>query len=178
MFAPIRPTLLVDVDGVLSLFGFDLADPPPGFPVWVDGTPHWLSPEAGARLARLSHTFACVWCTGWEDRAEESLPRLLGLEGGWPHLCFDATPATTGHWKLAAIDAHAGPHAPLAGIDDAHDDACRAWAAARPGPTLLVGTDPAQGLTDAHVSTLETWAAGAGRRGDRPRTRRRAAGAE
>lgn len=80
-----RPVLLVDVDGVISLFGFDHTDPPPGFPVAVDGMPHWVSDGAGPRLERLSRTFECVWCTGWEERAEEHLPRLLGLPGGWRH---------------------------------------------------------------------------------------------
>jgi HAD domain in Swiss Army Knife RNA repair proteins len=162
MFAPVRPTLLVDVDGVLSLFGFDFADPPPGFPVWVDGTPHWLSSEAGARLARLAGHFDCVWCTGWEDRAEDHLPRLLGLPGGWPHLSFDRNqdrPERREHWKLAAIDAHVGPDAPLAWIDDAHDATCARWAAARPGETLLIATNPAVGLTAGHVEELEAWAA-------------------
>jgi hypothetical protein len=154
------PTLLVDVDGVLSLFGFDHVAPPPGCPVLVDGTPHWLSLEAGARLARLARTFECVWCTGWEERAEEHLPRLLGLPGGWRYLTFPDQPTPPAHWKLAGIDAYAGPDGPLAWIDDSHDDACRAWAAARPGPTLLVGTDPAVGLTDGHVERLEAWAAG------------------
>ena len=35
------PVLLADVDGVISLFGFDHTYPPPGFPVVVDGMPHW-----------------------------------------------------------------------------------------------------------------------------------------
>jgi len=39
------------------------------------------------------------------------------------------------------------------------DERCRAWAAARPGPTLLVTTDPAVGLTEAHAAQLEAWAA-------------------
>jgi hypothetical protein len=162
MFAPGPPTLLIDVDGVLSLFGFDFADPPSGFPVSIDGTPHWLSTDAGARLDRLSRTFDCVWCTGWEDRAEEHLPRLLGLAGGWPHLRFDELPRTTNarrHWKLAAIDAHVGAAAPVAWIDDAHDATCEQWAASRPGATLLVATNPAVGLTAAHVDELEAWAA-------------------
>jgi hypothetical protein len=125
--------LLVDVDGVISLFGFDHADPPAAFPVSLDGTPHWLSSGAGARLVRLGRTFECVWCTGWEERAEEHLPRLLGLPGGWRHLVLGEG------WKRAAIDAQ-GP--------------------ARTGPTLLVSTDPAVGLTDAHVALLEAWARG------------------
>ena len=151
----------MDVDGVLSLFGFDHVDPPDGFPAAVDGTPHWLSAHAGARLARLAQTFECVWCSGWEERAEEHLPRLLGLPGGWAHVGFDAARTAAGrraHWKLEAIEAHAAAHRPLAWVDDALDQACAEWARRRSAPTLLVPTNPAVGLTDAHVSELETWA--------------------
>ncbi len=147
-----RPVLLVDVDGVISLFGFDRTDPPSGFPVVVDGIPHWLSAGAGARLKRLSRTFECVWCTGWEERAEEYLPRLLGLPGGWPHLPLGAG------WKLEAIDTILGAKRPMAWIDDVHDAREREWAAAREGPTLLVTCDPAVGVTDEHVASLEGWA--------------------
>jgi hypothetical protein len=100
-----------------------------------------------------------VWCTGWEDRAEEHLPGLLGLPGGWRHLVFDDPPQMEAHWKLSAIEALAGPDRAVAWIDDAHDDTCRRWAAERPGPTLLVGTEPAVGLTDEHVETLLSWPA-------------------
>ena len=67
-------------------------------------------------------------------------------------------PTVAGHWKLDAIDRYAGDGRALAWIDDAHEERCHAWAAARPGPTLLIGTDPATGLTDAHVSRLLDWA--------------------
>jgi hypothetical protein len=153
--------LLVDVDGVISLFGFDHADPPAVSPVTVDGTPHWLSEGAGARLIRLARTFECVWCTGWEERAEEHLPYHLGLPGGWEHLRFDLPRGEiTIHWKVAAIAAFAGPDRPVAWVDDDHDERCRAWAAARSGPTLLVSTDPSVGLTDEHVTALGAWANG------------------
>ena len=149
--------LLVDVDGVVSLFGFNHTDPPSGFPVAVDGMPHWLSDGAGPRLERLSRAFECVWCTGWEERAEEYLPRLLGLPGGWPHLTLGPG------WKLEAIDTTLGAQRPIAWIDDVHDERERAWAAVREGPTILVTTDPAVGLTEEHVSALESWAQANGR---------------
>ncbi len=67
-----RPLLLVDVDGVLSLFGFE--PPAPAGVVWttVDGLPHALSRPAGARLARLSGTFDCAWCTGGRSARRSS----------------------------------------------------------------------------------------------------------
>lgn len=153
-----RPLLLVDVDGVLSLFGPGV-DRAQTTPALVEGIPHWLSRPAAALLGRLAETFECVWCTGWEDRAEGHLPHLLGLPGGWAHIVFSDRPENAAHWKLRAIDAHAGPDRPAAWIDDAHDVACRAWADERPGPTLLVTTDPATGLTEAHAAQLEAWAA-------------------
>jgi hypothetical protein len=102
--------------------------------------------------------FECVWCTGWEERADEHLPPLLELPRGWPHVRFPDAPALDAHWKLAGIDAFAGPSRPLAWVDDAHDASCHAWAAARPGPTLLVTTAPEVGLTEEHGETLRRWA--------------------
>ena len=156
---PAAPLLLIDVDGVISLFGFDQTEPPEGRFTFVDGLPHYLSERAADRLARLDPAFECVWCTGWEDRADEHLPHLLGIPRGWPHLTFPEEPLAAAHWKLSAIDAYAGRERPLAWIDDAHDETCRAWAERRAGPTLLVATDPAVGITDEHVETLLSWAA-------------------
>jgi hypothetical protein len=152
--------LLVDVDGVVSLFGFRERPPSGLLPTAVDGIPHFLSTHAGSLLTRLSATFECTWCTGWEERAEEHLPRLLGLPGGWPHVTFATVPGLgERHWKLDAVESAAGPDRALAWIDDAFDDSCTTWAATRPGPTLLVQTDPATGLREEHVTRLESWAA-------------------
>jgi hypothetical protein len=145
-----RPLLLVDVDGVISLYG---GPGPDTVPALVDGIPHFLSRRAAAVLLELAPDFECVWCTGWEDRADLHLPALLGLPRGWPHLTF---PEGDGHWKLAGIDAFAGPERPLAWIDDDHDDRCRAWAAERAGPALLVTTDPYRGLLPEHAAALRT----------------------
>ena len=155
-----RPLLLVDVDGVISLFGFEHGAPPEGRWTTVEGIPHLISAHAGALLARLGRHFEPVWCTGWQDRAPEHLPALLGLRGdAYPHLVFDGAPGAPGrHWKLAAIEAHAGPDRPVAWVDDDFDASCHAWAAERPGATLLVRTDPAVGLTEAHATGLVAWA--------------------
>jgi hypothetical protein len=150
--------LLVDVDGVISLFGFRPAAPPPGVPLMVEGIPHWLSPQSGACLRRLAERFECVWCTGWEEKAEEYLVRALGLPGGWPHLLLGRIGDSERHWKLGAIESFCGPDRPLAWVDDDLDWRCSEWVAARPGPTRLVRTDPAVGLAEAHVSELLRWA--------------------
>jgi hypothetical protein len=154
-----KPVLLIDIDGVISLWGFDTNARPDGDFHTVDGVVHFLSAAAGKHLPALAARYELVWCSGWEEKANEYLPHALKLGCELPFLSFDCAPgAGHAHWKLAAIDAYAGPARPLAWIDDAHDDACRAWAAGRPGPTLLVGTDPARGLTDAHVELLLRWA--------------------
>jgi hypothetical protein len=161
---PDRPLLLVDVDGVISLFGFDPAQPPAGQWQMVDGIAHLLSAVAGEHLRRLSGSFELVWCTGWEEKANDYLPLALGLAGPLPHLSFaDATPQVAGHWKLETIDRYAGPDRPVAWIDDAHDHRCRRWARERPGATLLISTNPAAGLTDEHVSRLLAWASALGK---------------
>jgi hypothetical protein len=167
-----KPLLLVDIDGVLSLFGFPPHAPPEGSLHFIDGLPHFLSSTAARHLLALVSLFELVWCSGWEEKADEHLPHLLGLPRGLPHLNFERRVGASdaggawsaaedkslhGHWKLAAIDLYAGAR-PLAWIDDCLDDACRAWAAAREAPTLLVQTSPEQGLTEREAAQLRTWA--------------------
>jgi hypothetical protein len=154
-----RPLLLVDVDGVISLFGYDHAAPPAGRYQLVDGTIHFLSATAGDHLLSLATEFDLAWCTGWEEKANDYLPAALGLPGSLPHVVFDpAGRPGHAHWKLGGIDRHVGPSRPVAWLDDAHDEGCRSWALARPGPTLLVTTDPAVGVTDREVTQLLAWA--------------------
>ena len=161
--ATARPLLLVDVDGVISLFGFDHERPPEGSWTNVEGLPHLLSARALEELRSLSGEFDLVWCTGWEEKAGEHLGPLAGLDPPAPYLSFDRNPGRGhAHWKLAAIEAHAGPDRPLAWVDDALNEACHRWAAERPGPSLLVTTDPAEGLVERHSRELREWAAALG----------------
>jgi hypothetical protein len=154
-----QPVLFVDVDGVLSLFGFPPGEPPGTF-VQVDGIAHCIGTHAGARLKRLAEAFELVWATGWEERANDHLPYLLELEAReLPVLSFDGRARWgTAHWKVDAIDAYAGDR-PAAWIDDNLDESCRAWAHDRRAPTLLVETDCAVGITDEDVERLLAWAA-------------------
>jgi hypothetical protein len=166
-----RPLLLVDIDGVISLFARDGADPrglggqAAGTLHSIDGILHYLSVTAARHLLSLAADFDLVWASGWEEKADEHLPHLLGLPAGLPFLRFAGTAprgsagglSVVAHWKLAAVDAYAGERA-LAWIDDAFNDACHAWAAAREAPTLLVPTAPEHGLTGVEALQLEAWA--------------------
>lgn len=156
------PLLMVDVDGVISLFG---ATPAGGAGPAVEGSfhsiegiPHFLSATAAAHLLALAGAFEPVWASGWEERANDHLPHLLGLPETLPFLRFArAVGRANVHWKLDAIDTYAGGRA-LAWIDDAFNPACHAWARARPAPTLLVQTEPQVGLTAREADELRAWA--------------------
>jgi Swiss Army Knife RNA repair-like protein len=161
------PLLMVDIDGVISLFGVPSAERADARAIRgalhsIDGAPHFLSSTAAAHLLALDALYELVWASGWEERADEHLPHLLGLPAGLPFLRFardvGGKAAPKAHWKLDAIDAFAGRR-PLAWIDDAFNDACHHWAQARPAPTLLVQTAPEDGLTSAEAQLLSSWAA-------------------
>ncbi len=110
-------------------------------------------------LQRLGETYELVWATGWEERANEHLPLLLGLPDELPCLYFDGRARFgTAHWKLEAIEDYAVGR-PLAWVDDSLDDSCYAWARQREAPTLLVPTESDVGLTEAHTQAMLDWAA-------------------
>jgi hypothetical protein len=150
------PLLFVDIDGVISLFGFPSGSRPAGNWLNVDGVLHLISATASEHLLRLARTFELVWCSGWEEKADEHLVHALHLPARPPFLTFPAVP-TAAHWKLETVDRHAGERA-LAWVDDRFDESCHAWARSRRAPTLLVTTDPAVGLAEDHVAVLERFA--------------------
>jgi Swiss Army Knife RNA repair-like protein len=157
---PRRPILFVDVDGVISLFGFPAGHQElPGPFHWIDGIAHCIPAEAGERLERLASRYELVWATGWEEKANEYLPFILGLSTReLPCLVFDGRAVFgSAHWKLDAIEKFAGDR-PAAWIDDNLDEDCQAWAVGRDAPTLLVQTESAVGLTNDHVERLLAWA--------------------
>ena len=120
--------------------------------------------------------FEIVWCTGWEDKANEfiapahglpelevirfdySRPELQDLES-WDgdEECFS--------WKLSWIHRwlrEQGEPA-VAWLDDQLEDDAYRWAAKRNSqvhPTLLVKTQETVGLTARHTHRLLQWAAG------------------
>ena len=151
---------MVDIDGVLSLFasGWQGRDPSEGSFHSIEGIPHFLSASAAAHLLDLRSDFELVWASGWEDRANDHLPHLLGMPPELPFLRFARQVGrANAHWKLEAIDRYAAGRA-LAWVDDALNDACHEWADRRPAPTLLVQTRPERGLTSDEAETLRRWA--------------------
>lgn len=154
-----RPVLFLDVDGVISLFGFPAADRPPGRFHFVDGIAHCIGDSCGPRVRRLLERYEVVWATGWEEKANEYLPSLLELPDlHLPTLAFDGRAVFgSAHWKVEAIDEYAGDR-PAAWIDDNLDETCHRWAQERDAPTLLVETESATGLSDEHVERLIEWA--------------------
>ena len=157
------PLLAVDIDGVISLFGFDQPEPGrgkqpelPGEYHLIDGMLHCIALETGPRLNRLADSYELIWASGWEDRANDHLPQILGVPK-LHHLTFDGRAQFgTAHWKLEALEDYARDR-PLAWIDDSLDDSCSEWAEGREAPTLLVPTESAVGLLDVHVEALEAW---------------------
>jgi hypothetical protein len=158
------PILAVDIDGVISLFGFDQPEPGRGAPNdapgefhLIDGMLHCIALDTGPRLERLSKSYELIWASGWEDRANDHLPGILGLPQ-FPYLTFDGRARFgTAHWKLQALEDYANSR-PLAWIDDSLDASCQEWAEKRSAPTLLVPTESDVGLLDVHVEVIEGWA--------------------
>ena len=155
-----KPILFLDVDGVISVFGFapDSSEMPGPFH-WIDGIAHCIPQACGERVERLVERFELVWATGWEEKANEYLPFILKLSlERLPVLTFDGRAVFgSAHWKLDAIDRYAGSR-PAAWIDDNLDKDCERWARRRKVPTLLIRTESPVGLTDQHVEELLRWA--------------------
>ena len=109
--------------------------------------------------SRCRTASSLVWCTGWEERANEHLPAALGLPGPLPYLSFDRSPGhDPPHWKLDAID-DLGRRAAPAGLDRRRAQRRLPGLGRRaPGPTLLLETEPHVGLTGEHVDELIAWA--------------------
>jgi hypothetical protein len=151
------PVLAVDIDGVISLFGFEGQPQVEGAELeLIEGALHCISMPAGEQLRRLAEHFEIVWATGWEAGGER-ISQLLGLPQ-WPSLSFKGSARFgSADWKLEPLGRYAHGR-PLAWIDDSLDEACYAWARARQEPTLLVETEPQTGMQEVEVEALLGWA--------------------
>ena len=75
-----RPLLAIDVRGDPA-FSVSRSRPPGGAARFelIDGMVHCISLAAGERLRRLGEHFDRIWATGWEEKANDYMPNLLGL---------------------------------------------------------------------------------------------------
>ena len=92
-----KPLLFIDIDGVLSLFGFQSDSRPRGDWLNVEGIVHLISGTASQHLHRLAAPFDLVWCSGWEEKANEHLLGALVLPNALPFLTFTAQESATRH---------------------------------------------------------------------------------
>jgi hypothetical protein len=181
---PVRPALLVDVDGPLNPYAAKPHQRPDGYmthrlltPRWEAaerrrlaewGRPGkrakplrvWLNPSHGTALIDLP--FDLVWATTWEQEANDFLAPVLGLPSlpviAW--LDPRPDPAAGVFWKTPQIVSWAQGRA-FAWIDDEITDADRAWVRDyHDAPALLHRVDPRVGLTAADFALLAQWAEG------------------
>ena len=151
------PLFLLDVDGVLNPFAAPSC--PPGYTeheFFPGEEPVRLSAAHGPWLRELATRFQIVWATGWGAEANRLLAPLLQLPD-LPVIRFPPAPFSTAD-KLPPIIGYAGRR-PLVWIDDAIPPEAHAWAARRRVPTLLIGIDPAEGLTRRVIEQSLQWAA-------------------
>ena len=156
-----RPLLAVDVDGVISLFGFD--EPPPGSSRALRARRRRWS--TASRSAPASGCCGSASTSTWSGRpAGRRKPtttcRTSSASPSSRYLTFGgAARFGSAHWKLGPLDEYGSGRA-LAWIDDSFDESCYEWAQDREEPTLLVPTESALGLEEAQTEALIAWAKG------------------
>lgn len=151
-----RPLFLLDVDGVLNPFAAPSC--PDGYTehsLFPGEEPVRLCTAHGPWLRELATRFEVVWATAWGAEANRLLSPLLQLPS-LPVIGFPPVPFPPGA-KLPPIIKYAGSR-PLAWIDDAIMPAAHTWAGQRGIPTLLIGIDPAEGLTRPVIDQALRWA--------------------
>jgi hypothetical protein len=160
-----RPILAVDVDGVLNACN----DGPPA-PGWQDtraqGFRIRFNPGHGARLLAIAEETGAelVWCTTWEEMANQYIRQLVGLpelpwvpmEPGRAGQKFSEH-RSVGMTKAMAMRAYAGTR-PFCWLDD-EPDAAGELRSSCPVPHLVVYVDDNTGLQDEHFAAAQAWLA-------------------
>ena len=154
---------MVDIDGVISLFGVpvedDTGDTPRGSLHSVDGTVHFLSATAAAHLLELLTAVRARvgQRLGGAGRRTPAAAARAARRAAASELLRE--PGNSGaHWKLEAIERFAAGRAAGVGRRLLQRRLPPLGRAARERPTLLVATEPRDGLTARETALLRAWA--------------------
>jgi hypothetical protein len=158
----VTPILGVDVDGVLNALS-------PGRPAsgWLDAEVRLEqaslrirhNPGHGAQLLALAaeHGAELLWCTSWQELANEHIGPLVGLpELPWVPMDPGRRSESLGSVKARSIAACAGDR-PFCWLDDERD--AREALACHPVPHKVVWVEPLAGLQDHHLRRAGEWLA-------------------
>lgn len=160
---PLRPLILIDVDGVLNPAGSHTL----GYRAhWVfpAGVPHrlLLNTAHGRMLTELAEVADAelVWATYWRNRANAWVAPRVDL----PSLRFVPIPrrwrswsqSSPGSWKACHVATWVGQR-PFVWFEDNPDVFSCLSGQPGLGRHLLVRVDPVIGLADSHVEQARAW---------------------
>lgn len=150
--------LLVDIDGVLNVYGVD--ECPEGFSEFClfpeDDEPARLCEVHGKWLRELGEQFDLTWASAWGVDAHRLLGPILGLDP-FPFVPMPDAPFAPA-LKVPAVDYFVGDR-PAAWLDDIVTPEVQVWARGRAAATLLIEIDHRSGLQRRHVDDLLNWSA-------------------
>lgn len=173
---PVKPLLMIDVDGPLNPWAAKPHRRPEGYQTHrmrPSGWDHprkkplrvWLNPDHGPALLALP--FDLVWCTTWGHEANEWIGPHLGLPElpvvEWPEGHQEsASPYWKSEpkvfWKTGPVVKYAAGRA-FAWVDDDITNLDREYVAEHhTGPALLHHVDPRKGLLEEDFQLLASWA--------------------
>ena len=165
-----RPLLMVDIDGVISLFGVRAAGEGrnrrptrarvQGIFRAIDGIPT-SSPRRPPHIRRASPSYDLVRCSGWEEKAGSTAASARPARRAAVPALQRRARRLRGTLDRRALEArrdrpYAGGRA-LAWSTTPSTASCHAWAERRPAPTLLVQTEPTR-ATALEARLLAEWA--------------------
>jgi hypothetical protein len=176
--SPVRPLVLLDVDGPLNPYDAKPSRRPAGYtthrlrPRGFENARNplrvWLNPDHGPLLIAFAdqHGADLVWATTWEHDANTMIGPVLGLPE-LPVIEFGDAPGLLNGWKYPAVADYAAGR-PAVWIDDdfkafgkGRIAALRRFEIARAStPTLLHHVDPKVGLTAEDLAAAGEWLAG------------------
>ena len=127
---------MMDIDGVISLFGVALDFWAGGVPARegsmhsIDGIPHFLWTNAAAHLLEpRPRDYELVWASGWEETRQRTpaAPARAARGAAVPALRARRRQHAHAHWKLVRDRAPTQGARPMAWVDDSFNDACHRW---------------------------------------------------